>query len=167
MPGCGSRMTGAVAQPPIRMSRRAPEYDLSQASDVFRSAAHRPTGFTRIHIPACHHTNIPVIRHRRNRVLPMTSRDPGKLTDHVSLGTLTRIIPRYVVDDVLTKRTAGTTITDAAPAQVVVYFVVAFPLFTDGYEEVIRNLVNGLRFARGAPEPAGMRAAPTHPDRNR
>ena len=45
--------------------------------------------------------------------------------------------------------------------------MVAFSLFTDGYEEVIRNLVNGLRFARGAPEPAGMRAAPAHQDRNR
>src|SRR5664279_5692891 len=152
MPGCGSRMTGAVAQPPIRMSRRAREYNQNmiclKASDVFRSAAHRPTGFTRIHIPACHHTNIPVIRHRRNSVLPMTSRDPGKLTDHVSLGTLTRIIPRYIVDDVLVETNSREQRSRTLPAHVVVYFVVALSLFTDGYEEVIRKLVNGLRFAR-------------------
>src|SRR5664279_5579054 len=152
MPGCGSRMTGAVAQPPIRMSRRAREYNQNmiclKASDVFRSAAHRPTGFTRIHIPACHHTNIPVIRHRRNSVLPMTSRDPGKLTDHVSLGTLTRIIPRYIVDDILVETNSREQRSRTLPAHVVVHFVVALSLFTDGYEEVIRKLVNGLRFAR-------------------
>lgn len=34
------------------------------------------------------------------------------------------------------------------PAHVVVYFVLALSLFSDGYEEVIRKLVNGLRFAR-------------------
>lgn len=34
------------------------------------------------------------------------------------------------------------------PAHVVVYFVLALALFTDGYEEVIRKLVHGLRFAR-------------------
>ena len=34
------------------------------------------------------------------------------------------------------------------PAHLVVYFVLALALFTDGYEEVIRKLVNGLRFAR-------------------
>jgi hypothetical protein len=36
----------------------------------------------------------------------------------------------------------------ALPAHVVVYFVLALALFHDGYEEVIRKLVNGLRFAR-------------------
>jgi Insertion element 4 transposase N-terminal len=32
------------------------------------------------------------------------------------------------------------------PAHVVVYFVMAMAIFHDGYEEVIRKLVNGLRF---------------------
>ena len=31
-----------------------------------------------------------------------------------------------------------------------VYFVLALALFHDGYEEVLRKLVNGLRFARGS-----------------
>ncbi|HZM67047.1 MAG TPA: IS4 family transposase [Nakamurella sp.] len=78
----------------------------------------------------------------------MTSRDPGKLTDHVSLGTLTRIIPRYIVDDVLVETNSREQRSRTLPAHVVVYFVVALSLFTDGYEEVIRKLVNGLRFAR-------------------
>lgn len=34
------------------------------------------------------------------------------------------------------------------PAHVVVYFVLTLALFHDGYEEVLRKLVNGLRFAR-------------------
>ena len=34
------------------------------------------------------------------------------------------------------------------PAHVVVYFVMALALFRDGYDEVIRALVHGLRFAR-------------------
>lgn len=78
----------------------------------------------------------------------MTSKNPGKLTDHVSLGVLTRIIPRYVVDDVLTETNRRERRSRTLPAHVVVYFVVALSLFTDGYEEVIRKLVNGLRFAR-------------------
>lgn len=78
----------------------------------------------------------------------MSSTDPGKLTDHVSLGTLTRIIPRYIVDEVLAETKKREKRSRALPAHVVVYFVVALSLFTDGYEEVIRKLVNGLRFAR-------------------
>ena len=73
---------------------------------------------------------------------------PGKLTDHVSIGTLTKIVPRYVVDDVLTATNSGEKRVRVLPAHVVVYFVMALALFTDGYEEVLRKLVNGLRFAR-------------------
>jgi hypothetical protein len=78
----------------------------------------------------------------------MTPDDPGKLTDHVSLGVLTRVIPRFVVDEVLTETGGRETRSRLLPAHVVVYFVVALSLFTDGYEEVLRKLVNGLRFAR-------------------
>lgn len=78
----------------------------------------------------------------------MTVSDVGRLTDHVSLGTLTRIIPRYVVDEVLDETRTCEKRTRSLPAHVVVYFVLALALFTDGYEEVIRKLVNGLRFAR-------------------
>ena len=72
----------------------------------------------------------------------------GKLTDHVSLGALTRIVPRYIVDEILAETGSVEKRSRLLPAHVVVYFVLALSLFVDGYEEVIRKLVHGLRFAR-------------------
>jgi hypothetical protein len=72
----------------------------------------------------------------------------GKLTDHVSVGVLTRIVTRSVVDEVLAETGRVQKRTRSLPAHVVVYFVLALALFTDGYEEVIRKLVHGLRFVR-------------------
>jgi hypothetical protein len=74
--------------------------------------------------------------------------DSGKLTDHVSVGVLTRIVSRSVVDEVLAETGRVQKRTRSLPAHVVVYFVLALALFTDGYEEVIRKLVHGLRFVR-------------------
>ena len=73
--------------------------------------------------------------------------DIGKLTDHVSLGALTKTVPRYVVDEILADTRSVEKRSRLLPAHVVVYFVLALSLFTDGYEEVIRKLVHGLRFA--------------------
>ena len=78
----------------------------------------------------------------------MATNNAGKLTDHVSLGALTRTVPRYVVDEVLAETRTKEKRVRSLPAHVVVYFVLALALFTDGYEEVIRKLVHGLRFAR-------------------
>lgn len=78
----------------------------------------------------------------------MATADVGRLTDHVSLGALTRVVPRYVIDEVLAETGRVEKRTRLLPAHVVVYFVLALSLFTDGYEEVIRKLVHGLRFAR-------------------
>jgi len=78
----------------------------------------------------------------------MDTGNPGKLTDHVSLGALTRTVPRFIVDEVLIETESREKRSRTLPAHVVVYFVLALALFTDGYEEVIRKLVNGLRFAR-------------------
>ena len=86
----------------------------------------------------------------------MSVRDVGKLTDHVSLGALTRIVPRYVVDEVLAQTDRREKRSRALPAHVVVYFVLALALFTDGYEEVIRKLVNGLRFSRTWSRESGL-----------
>jgi hypothetical protein len=72
----------------------------------------------------------------------------GRLTDHVSVGILTRIVSRSIVDDVLAETGRVQKRTRSLPAHVVVYFVLALALFNDGYEEVIRKLVHGLRFAR-------------------
>ena len=71
-----------------------------------------------------------------------------RLTDHVSLGALTRVVPRHVIDEVLAETGSVEKRSRLLPAHVVVYFVLALSLFTDGYEEVIRKLVHGLRFAR-------------------
>lgn len=78
----------------------------------------------------------------------MAINDVGKLTDHVSIGALTKIIPRYVVDETLAATGKVEKRSRLLPAHVVVYFVLALSLFTDGYEEVIRRLVHGLQFAR-------------------
>lgn len=88
------------------------------------------------------------LRGSRNRIQNVAIDDIGKLTDHVSLGALTRIVPRYVVDEILAETKSVEKRSRLLPAHVVVYFVLALSLFTDGYEEVIRKLVHGLRFAR-------------------
>lgn len=72
----------------------------------------------------------------------------GRLTDHVSIGVLAKIVPRYLVDEVLVETGRVERRTRSLPAHVVVYFVLALALFPDGYEEVIRKLVHGLRFLR-------------------
>lgn len=75
-------------------------------------------------------------------------RADSRLTDNVSVGVLTRVVPRHLVDEVLAETGRVQKRTRSLPAHVVVYFVLALALFTDGYEEVIRKLVHGLRFLR-------------------
>ena len=78
----------------------------------------------------------------------MADSDIDRLTDHVSLGALTRVVPRHVIDEVLAETGSVEKRSRLLPAHVVVYFVLALSLFTDGYEEVIRKMVHGLQFAR-------------------
>jgi len=77
-----------------------------------------------------------------------TPRNSGRLTDHLSIGVLTATVPRFLVDEVLIELNRREKRSRLLPAHVVVYFVMALALFADGYEEVIRALVNGLRYAR-------------------
>src|SRR3954469_9876587 len=72
----------------------------------------------------------------------------GRLTDHLSIGVLTRTVPRFVVDEVIAQTGRKEKRSRLLPAHVVVYFVMALALFSDGYDEVMRQLVHGLRFAR-------------------
>ncbi|MGB8384780.1 MAG: IS4 family transposase [Dermatophilaceae bacterium] len=72
----------------------------------------------------------------------------SRLTDHLSIGVLTKTVPRYVVDEVLAETGKKEKRSRLLPAHVVVYFVMALALFRDGYDEVLRTLVHGLRFAR-------------------
>lgn len=67
--------------------------------------------------------------------------------DSISIGVLTRIFHRDLVDQVLLETRSVEQRVRLLPARVVVYYVLALCLFCeDAYEEVMRKLVNGLRF---------------------
>jgi hypothetical protein len=72
-----------------------------------------------------------------------------RLTDRIGLGVLTRLVHRDLVDEVLAQTGRTERRRRLLPARVVVYFVMAMTLFfDDAYEEVMRKLVEGLRFLR-------------------
>ena len=72
-----------------------------------------------------------------------------RLTDRISIGVLGRLLTRDVVDEVISECGRTEQRKRLLPARVVVYFVVAMSLFfVEGYEEVMRRLVGGLRFMR-------------------
>ena len=74
--------------------------------------------------------------------------DPGvsrRFTDAISIGVLTRILHRDLVDDILRETGKAGHRQRLLPGRVVLYFVVALSLFfEESYEEVMRKLVNGL-----------------------
>lgn len=73
----------------------------------------------------------------------------GRLTDRIGLGVLTRLVHRDLIDEVLIDTGRTERRRRVLPARVVVYFVLAMTLFfDDAYEEVMRKLVEGLRFLR-------------------
>lgn len=64
----------------------------------------------------------------------------------IGLGELTRVVDRDTVDDVLGKANRHQTSARLIPARAVVHLVLALCLLTsDGYDEVVRKLTNGLR----------------------
>lgn len=70
-----------------------------------------------------------------------------RFTDGISIGVLTRIFHRDLVDEVLAETGRRERRSRLLPARVVVYYVLALCLFCeDAYEEVMRKLVQGLRF---------------------
>jgi Insertion element 4 transposase N-terminal/Transposase DDE domain len=73
-----------------------------------------------------------------------------RLSDHISLGVLTRVFPPDVVDRVVAEAGRTEQRSRLLPARVVVYYVLALTLFArESYEEVMRNLVEGLSWASG------------------
>jgi hypothetical protein len=71
----------------------------------------------------------------------------GRLTDHIAIGVLSGLVHRDIVDDVINECGKREKRSRLLPAHVVVYYVLALNLFFgDAYEEVMRQLVNGLRF---------------------
>ena len=80
----------------------------------------------------------------------MKPRSDQRLSDHISIGVLTRVFPPELVDRVV----AGAGRTEVRhrllPARVVVYYVLGLALFSQAsYEEVMRELVEGLSWASG------------------
>lgn len=71
-----------------------------------------------------------------------------RLTDSISIGVLARVVSRENIEEVLTETRRKERRVRLLPAHVVVYFVIAMAIFQDGYEEVMRRLVGGLRFMR-------------------
>src|SRR5712691_4417660 len=73
-----------------------------------------------------------------------------RLSDHISLGVLTRVFPPELVDRVVAEAGRREVRHRLLPARVVVYYVLGLALFAQAsYEEVMRNLVEGLAWASG------------------
>jgi hypothetical protein len=73
-----------------------------------------------------------------------------RLSDHISIGVLTRVFPAEVVDRVVAQAGRGEQRQRLLPARVVVYYVLGLALYSSSsYEEVIRMLVDGLSWASG------------------
>jgi hypothetical protein len=73
-----------------------------------------------------------------------------RLSDHISVGVLTRVFPPEVVDAVIAEAGRGERRRRLLPARVVVYYVLAMALFSEAsYEEVMRQLVEGLAWDSG------------------
>ena len=74
----------------------------------------------------------------------------SRLSDHISIGVLTRVFPPELVDGVVAAAGRREQRHRLLPARVVVYYVLALALFADAsYEEVMRQLVEGLAWESG------------------
>lgn len=75
---------------------------------------------------------------------------PDRLSDHVSLGVLTRVFPPDVVDRVIERTGAAQMRHRLLPSRLMVYYVMALALFAQGsYEEVMRSLLAGMEWVTG------------------
>jgi hypothetical protein len=73
-----------------------------------------------------------------------------RLSDHISIGVLTRVFPPDLVDRVVKETGRGEQRQRLLPARVVVYYVLGLALFSQcAYEEVMRMLVEGLSWEQG------------------
>jgi hypothetical protein len=71
----------------------------------------------------------------------------GRLSDYLSLGVISRIYRRDLVDEVIAETRSKEKRDRLLPARLVVYYVIALALFFgEAYEEVMRKMVGGLRF---------------------
>jgi hypothetical protein len=83
-------------------------------------------------------------------VLDLVPAAGDRLTERLAIGSLTRVLSRDLVDEVLAETGRMERRVRLLPARVVVYYVLALCLFfRESYEEVMRRLVGGLRFLNG------------------
>jgi len=76
-----------------------------------------------------------------------SSTGPVRLTDRVSIGVVTSVIRRDLVEEVIIHTQSRERRIRLLPTHLVVYYVIALGLFFgESYEEVMRCLVGGLRF---------------------
>lgn len=72
---------------------------------------------------------------------------PGRLSDYLSLGVISRVYGRDLVDEVIAETGRKERRQRLLPARLVAYYVIALGLFFgEAYEEVMRKMVGGLRF---------------------
>lgn len=77
-----------------------------------------------------------------------------RLSDHISVGVLTRVFPPELVDRVVAEAGRGERRQRLLPARVVVYYVLGLALYSSSsYEEVMRMLVEGLSWQSGWRQP--------------
>ena len=80
----------------------------------------------------------------------VTPQNEQRLSDHVALGVLTRTFPPSLVDVVVRDASREQQRSRLLPSRLVVYYVLALALFSESsYEEVMRNLVEGLAWESG------------------
>ena len=73
-----------------------------------------------------------------------------RLSDHISIGVLTRVFPPELVDKVIAEAGRTEQRQRLLPARVVAYYVLGLALFSHcAYEEVMRMLVEGLSWSQG------------------
>src|SRR4051812_14147331 len=75
--------------------------------------------------------------------------DGTRISDHVTLGVLTTIVPAGMIDAVLADTGRQGRRQRQLPARLVVYYVMALALYAQAsYGEVLRCLVEGVRWLR-------------------
>ena len=80
----------------------------------------------------------------------VTPEGPERLTDHISLGVLTRVFSAGVVDAAIARTGSLQQRNRLLPSRLMVYYVMALALFSNGsYEEVMRSLLAGMEWLTG------------------
>lgn len=73
-----------------------------------------------------------------------------RLTDYISVGVLTKMVPQTAVDAVLHRTGTASLRQRELPAQVMVYYVIALALYMQSsYREVLRCLLEGVQWLLG------------------